>query len=181
MSGTTTQPLSLSPKLESLLHYLIRCSTSPHYLVQRASILLESAKAPSNRQAAQRLHLNRKTVIQWRNRWLEYAERFQQLEIKGASDKELLAYLVQALHDAPRPGAPTVFTAEQLAQIIALACRDPQECERPITHWTARELAQEAIKRGIVKTISPRTVGRLLVRGGQSQTPPQPLLAQPQN
>ena len=33
---------------------------------------------------------------------------------------------------------------------------------RPISHWTSRELAQEVIKQGIVESISPRQVGRLL-------------------
>ncbi|UXE59674.1 MAG: hypothetical protein KA717_28565 [Woronichinia naegeliana WA131] len=33
--------------------------------------------------------------------------------------------------------------------------------ERPISHWTGRELAEELVKQGIVESISPRQVGRL--------------------
>ena len=33
---------------------------------------------------------------------------------------------------------------------------------RPITHWTAYELADEVVKRGIVVSISPAQVGRSL-------------------
>ena len=45
--------------------------------------------------------------------------------------------------------------------------RGPREDSgRPITHWTPPELADEAKKRGIVESISPRSVGRFLGRGG---------------
>jgi putative transposase len=66
------------------------------------------------------------------------------------------------LADAPRPGAPDTFTAEQIVQIINLACTPPADSERPVDAWTPRELAEEAIKRQIVPTISPRSVGRFL-------------------
>jgi hypothetical protein len=58
-----------------------------------------------------------------------------------------------------------------------LACEDPrEESGRPITHWSTAELADEAIERGIVESISPRSVGRFLGRGG-SETPQDALLA----
>ena len=77
----------------------------------------------------------------------------------------------------PRPGAPTTFSAEQWCQIIALACEPPEASERPISHWTPRELADEARKRGIVATISERHVGRFL-KSGRAQTAQESLLAQ---
>jgi hypothetical protein len=45
--------------------------------------------------------------------------------------------------------------------LFAIACEDPGESGRPISHWTTRELADELIKRNIVESISPRHVGRL--------------------
>jgi len=60
---------------------------------------------------------------------------------------------------------------------MALACEPPEHSERPISHWTPRELAAEAIKRGIVETISERHVGRFL-KAGRSQTTSEALLAQ---
>jgi hypothetical protein len=57
---------------------------------------------------------------------------------------------------------PATFTPEQLAKIIAVACEKPSDSERPVSHWTPRELAAEVILRGIVKTISARHVGRFL-------------------
>ena len=43
-----------------------------------------------------------------------------------------------------------------------MACEAPSDSGRPETHWTPRELAQEVTQRGIVASISVRTVGRLL-------------------
>ena len=68
----------------------------------------------------------------------------------------------EILADAPRSGAPSTFAPEQIATMIAVACKDPEACGRPVTHWTPRELAQEVILRGIVPTISARHVGRFL-------------------
>lgn len=84
----------------------------------------------------------------WRNRWLE-------LSSKNTS-------VVERLADAPRPGAAMTFKLEQILQLFAIACQNPQDYGRPISHWTARELADEMVKQGIVTSISPRHVGRLL-------------------
>jgi len=64
--------------------------------------------------------------------------------------------------DAPRPGTPATYSAEDACAILALACEDPCDSGRAITHWTQRELAAEAIKRGIIPAISQRSVGRIL-------------------
>ncbi len=41
--------------------------------------------------------------------------------------------------DEPRQGAPVKFTAEQVVQIMALACEAPQVCGLPISQWSGRE------------------------------------------
>lgn len=53
----------------------------------------------------------------------------------------------------------------------------PEKSGRPVSHWTPIELADEAVKRGIVKEISPRSVGHFLKRS-YSTTSSQSLLAQ---
>ena len=93
---------------------------------------------------------------------LNEVERLAAAEREGASDKDLTKLLRELLSDEPRPGGPPTFSAEQLTQIIAVACEPPDESGRPVTHWTPRELADEAIRRGIVETISPRHIDRLL-------------------
>ncbi len=75
---------------------------------------------------------------------------------------------------AIEPDAPT-FSAEQVVQIVALACEPPPDSDRPVSHWTPRELAEEAVTRHIVPTISPRSVGRFLKRG-PTPAPFEPLL-----
>ncbi|MGB9752267.1 helix-turn-helix domain-containing protein [Roseiflexus castenholzii] len=90
----------------------------------------------------------------WRNRWLAC----------GAASLSDLP-LLERLSDLPRPGAPTRITAEQVCQIIELACEAPQLSNSPISHWSEREIAEEARKRGIVKQISDRHAARLLKRG----------------
>lgn len=82
----------------------------------------------------------------------------------------------ERLADALRPGAPRHLTADQHCRIEALACQKPEDHQRPITHWTGREIAAEIIRQGIVETISPRHAARLLKRGS-NQTPPEPFLA----
>jgi hypothetical protein len=84
----------------------------------------------------------------------------------------------ERLADLPRPGAPAGISASQRCQIEALACEKPEGSERPISHWTGREIADELIKRNIVDHISPRHAGRLLKRG-RSQTASDSLLADP--
>lgn len=54
------------------------------------------------------------------------------------------------------------FSLEQILQLFAIACNKPEAYGRPSSHWTARELASEMSKQGIVSSISPRHVGRLM-------------------
>lgn len=81
------------------------------------------------------------------------------------SDGDLGRLVAEVLSDHDRPGGPTTFSAEQLTRIIAVACEKPEESDRPVTHWTPRELVDEVVKRGIVGAISPRHIDRLL-KGG---------------
>jgi hypothetical protein len=90
----------------------------------------------------------------WRDRWHSFG---------GIALDELS--VSERLEDAPRPGKPTTITAEQVCQIVALACEVPEKSGRPISQWTGREMADELMRRGIVATISPRHAQRLLKRG----------------
>jgi putative transposase len=82
----------------------------------------------------------------------------------------------QALGDLPRAGCGGTFTAEQIAQIVAVACEPPEDSGRPVSHWTPRALADEVIRRGIASSISVRRVGRFLNDSG-TPAAPQPVLA----
>lgn len=169
--------LAVSPTQLALLQRLARRHTADQRLVRRASILLALAADPGIEATARRLGLTRLTVRLWRDRWLQAAPQLQQAEQEHVAEPALLALLQRLLADAPRPGAPASFSPEQIVQLVAVACEPPQQSGRPIDHWTARELADEVTKRGIVADISPRSVGRFL-KGGRTAAAPEPLLAQ---
>ena len=86
-------------------------------------------------------------------------------------EKELEKLIRELLSDRERSGAPVKFSAEQVTQIVALACEDPVKSNRPINSWTNRELASEARLRGIVESISHKSVGRFL-KGSRTKAAP---------
>jgi putative transposase len=176
MSGPQPAPITLSPRQHRILTQLSRRTTSEQRLVHRSQILLTMAAGANNEQAARQLGLHPQSVRKWRSRWLEAAGRLEALEAEDSTDQVVTAAITGVLSDAPRSGTPPTFTPEQLCHIMALTCERPEESDRPVTHWTPPELAAEAVKRGIVPSISPRTVGRVLKRG-QAQTASGSLLA----
>ena len=175
MPGPKPTPIELTARQRDILERLARRETSPQRLVRRCNIVLGAADGANNEQIGRRLDIQRGTARTWRERWADAAPGLLVAEEEGMDDKGLSELIEQVLADEPRPGAPGVFEPEQIAQIIAVACEDPQESGRPVTHWTPRELADEVIQRGIVTTISPRSVGRFLKRGG-FEAPSEPLL-----
>jgi len=137
---------------------------TPYRLVERARLIL------SNIEQARRLGIDRQRARRWRTRWSENEERLALAEQEGVSDRDLVKLMYALLADEERSGTPPKFTAEQLAQLIAVACEKPEDCGRPVTHWTPTELADEVIQRGIVDTISPRHVDRVLKGGISDRT-----------
>jgi hypothetical protein len=101
----------------------------------------------ANGHLARELGVWPKTVRYWRKRW------------RTADDKRSV---VERLADAPRSGSPATFTPEQICAVVAMTCEKPSESERPISHWSQREIADEAMRRGLVPSISQRSVGRFL-------------------
>jgi len=162
MRGPKPTEISLSATIQQILEKIGRCYTNPYWLVQRAKIVLYAAAGESNRAIAQRLDTTPNTVSKWRARWAEAAAGLAAAESEKADEAALTALVRQALSDATRPSAPDTFLPEQLACVVAMACEDPRDSGREISHWTRRELADEAVQRQIVETISPRHVGRLL-------------------
>lgn len=170
MRGPKPTPIVLTARQQAVLEQITRRHTNPQHLVRRAHIILTAATTLNNDQVAHALGVDRGTVRIWRGRWLAATDHLGACEAADATDQALTACVQTLLADAPRSGAPDTFTAEQLVQIVDLACSRPQDCDRPTNYWIAREVADEAIKRGIVATISPRTVGRFL-KSGRSATP----------
>ena len=148
MPGLFPDPLYLTKAERSKLEKLIKKHSTPQQIALRARIILLADEGKNHRQIALELKISRDTARHWRRRWLDLA----------GNEKSV----PERLQDAPRSGTPPTFTAEQVTHLFAIACEDPRESDRPISHWTSRELADELVKRNIVESISPRHVGRLL-------------------
>ena len=177
MRGPTPTPITLSPRQQALLERLTRRHTSPQALVRRAQIVLASATSANNSQIAHQLNLHRETVRIWRERWLSQAPGLAAAEGADDDDLQLTSQVQEVLADLPRPGAPDTFSAEQVVGIVALACTHPSDSGRPVEDWTPHDLADEAVKRELVPSISPRSVGRFL-KSSTAQAPSKPLLAE---
>ena len=150
----------VSGRQRRLLAGLIRRSTAPQRLVQRARLMLELAEGHSPTQVAKRLGIERQTVYKWVRRWRAPAPRLQ--AAAAVSDRQLSGLIEQVLLEAYRRGRPATFTPEQRVKLIALACEHPHASGRPLNQWNSRELVAEALKRGMVPTICRATVSRRL-------------------
>ncbi len=158
MRGPQPPPVRLSEAERRALEALVRQRRAPQQLVVRARIVLAAAAGQSNSQIARQVGVDVATVRLWRTRW-------SGLAAVPAADLSVAGRLA----DAPRPGGPCRITAEQVCRIVALACEAPATAARPISQWTGREIADEAVARGIVAAISPRHAARLLKKGTSSR------------
>jgi len=127
------------------------------------------AEGVGNNELARKHKMDRVVVRKWRNRWVDLVLKLKNAESSEVSDEDLRDLIVIGLSDLPRSGTPPKFTAEQIVQIIAVSCEQPAESQRPVSHWTPSELADEVVKRQIVESISPASVGRFL-KSGRSKT-----------
>jgi transposase len=153
--------ITITERQQEILRTLRNAVTAPSRLRQRASIILLAFEGHRNEEIAQAVGLAQGPVGIWRRRWACAFERLIHLECSETRAK-LRRAIEAVLSDEPRPGAPGKFTPEQVTQILAVACEPPEKSGRPITHWTAHELADEVVTRGIVTSISPSQVARYL-------------------
>jgi len=155
------QPPAIEPTDDErhALEKLAKAHSTEQQIALRARMILAAGDGLNNAQLARNLHVSIDTARQWRGRWLS----LQPLPLSELS-------VAERLQDLPRPGAPSRISADQICQIVALACEPPEQSGRPITHWTSREIADEIMKRGLVEDISPRHAARLLKGGICSRT-----------
>jgi putative transposase len=147
------QEVKLSDIERQGLEKLIKRHQVGQQIAMRARIVLAAADGLKNKEIVAKYKVTADTVRLWRNRWVK---------LQGISIDDLS--IEARLQDGPRPGAPAKITANQRCQIEALACEKPENSGRPISQWSAREIADEVIKREIVTEISARHAARLLKR-----------------
>ena len=156
MRGPKPDPLSLSEIERTELERLVRRHTTAQQVALRGCIILEANAGKNNSQIARELGVSVETVRAWRKRWLA----LQAVALADLSVQDRLS-------DVPRPGRRSQITAEQICQVMAMACQQPKG--RPISQWTGREIADEVMRRGIIQQISPRHAARLLKKGISSR------------
>ena len=160
MSGKAAR-IMISEKQAQILQSMTRSTTLSQRLVQRASVILRAFAGESNEGIAKQVKLGRKPVGLWRRRWKESFDCLVSIECREPR-AALRRAIEDVLSDAPRSGAFGKFTPEQVTLIMTIACEPPELSGRPVAEWTYAELADEAIKRKIVSSISPSQVGRYL-------------------
>ncbi|MDJ0900263.1 MAG: helix-turn-helix domain-containing protein [Xenococcus sp. MO_188.B8] len=148
MPRLAPKPLWLDDEEQKELEKLLARHSTGQQIAKRAKIVLLAAQGKNHRQIARELGVSREMARLWRERWLELKQK--EFPIRAR------------LKDAERPGVPTKFTTEQVLNLFAIAGSEPEKYGIPISHWTSRELAEVMKEQGIVESISPRHVGRLL-------------------
>jgi transposase len=160
MSGSAAK-LLITERQQAVLRRMAAAPTSPVRLAQRAEVILRAFERQENQAIAAAIGLDPTAVGLWRRRWVRAWPKLVAIECTETHAAFRRA-IQDVLSDRPRSGNPGKFTPEQVTQILALACEPPQRSGRPITHWTYKELADEARERGIVPSISEAQVGRYL-------------------
>jgi transposase len=144
MPLTSPFVIVLTTEERAVLIARVRSGRTEHRDRVRAQIVLTAAARHPNAAIAAGLGLCVDTVRRWRARFI--------LERPAG------------LTDRPRSGRPRRFTAVESAGVTALACTLPAETGVPLSRWSSTDLAGEAVVRGVVETISPSTVRRMLTR-----------------
>ena len=162
MSGKAAKVMC-TEKQQSILEQIWRSTTAPQRLIQRAGAILMAFTGALNVDIADQTGLARKQVGLWRWRWQSSFSALVAIEC-NESQAALRRAIEDVLSDAPRSGSPGMFTAEQVTQILAVACESPELSGRPIDRWTHREVTDEVIARGIVTSISISQVGHYLAQ-----------------
>ena len=154
--------LKLSVKQKQKLEKLERGRCVALHLKQRAKIILELEETTNISSVAATVHVSRRTVALWRNRWLENQTELKRIEKNEAWN--LKSSIVVLLNDAYRSGRKPRFDMVQKAHIIFLSLQTPESLDVPISHWTPSVLAEKAKELKIVDKISARQVGRYLIQ-----------------
>jgi putative transposase len=172
MTTAVAPSLSISPRVQltarqrACLEQIARRQPSPQRLVRRAKILWALETGAPQCHVMRQLHLNRGTVQGWGRRWCALASKLEYMEADGSSATVLTTGIVEAFTDHPRAGTPAPFPAQQMVQLVAVAWEDPADSGRPVSPGTPREVAEDVRQRGMVETISTRSVGRFFQSGG---------------
>jgi transposase len=111
---------ALTDSERETLEALTRSRTAPAYQVERARIVWHAHEGLSAPKIAARLNIHAQTARDW-------IQRFNAEGLNGLADK-------------PRSGRPAVYTAEQVAEVVATALTDPASLDVGFGAWTLDRL-----------------------------------------
>lgn len=130
----------------------------------RAEIWLYAFRFPNllcPRALGEVVGVSAKTVRKHMARFEQSLEALEAV-VAQACQAKLERTVEECLQDAPRSGRPPDFSPLHVVSIVSIACEKPEACGRPISKWTPREVADEAVKRQIVNKISVSHVSHIL-------------------
>lgn len=177
MSRTAVE-ITLNDQQREILQKIHAKRSVAEFMKHRIQVVLSAANGRPNKDIAASTGLEVHFIGIWRNRFAEQYRVWQQCEETlrpAVNEKLLLAWLA----DRKGRGRKEDFTPEQRTKIAALSLESPEQSGLPVTHWTPKLPASEAIKRGIVETISESTVSRILKKRLVAAS--RPVLAQRKN
>ena len=114
-------PIQLTQTDHDELSSWLRSTSVTHGLALRARIVLRLASGARPIDVSRSLGVSEKMVHKWRNRW--------------NSDG------IAGLHDAPRPGRPTVIDEKTVQKVLKMTC---EQLPHEATHWSIALMAQYA-------------------------------------
>jgi transposase len=132
----------LSAAVLGVLLALQRRPTAPAGVTRRARAILLLATGQRSVRVAQQVGLSPRHVRKW-------GQRFVQQGVCGLQDK-------------PRPGAQAKFSPSVALYLVDMACQMPDLRGRSLSQWDCRELARQLQADGVVDSISPQSVRRIL-------------------
>ena len=162
--GGKAAKVVVTEKQWAILQKLVAARATPTGLAQRARIVILAFEKHLNEDIEKIVHLHHDAVGLWRRRWRDGWPKLISIECRDGLGP-LKKAIITLLSDAPRSGRPPRITAEQQAAVAAKAGEDPADSDRPISHWSSQELADEMAKDSAAATgfaISGRTVRRML-------------------
>ncbi len=153
---------ALSVSMEGVLKSIANSRVLPSGMVTRAKIILLASQGRTNQEISETVGLHYNHVGKWRKRFSQAQSALSEVEAK--TPDKLEEEIKQVLSDKQRSGHPTVFTAEQVMNIVNLACCKPEDYGYEVSQWSLSLLVKEIEKQGIADRISEKTVSRFLKR-----------------
>lgn len=165
MPGPKAAQIEVSETIKQILQQWSSSRMLPKAQIERSQILMLAIAGESNAHIARILGFKKQTVRKWRGRLADAQASLKEAVLEGETPRQLRTRLEVILRDQSRPGTPGKFTAEQICQIIAVACEKPRDSGWHSEKWTIDMVHKEVLKRGIAE-ISRARIGFFLKSGG---------------